>query len=137
MALCYVARPPGRKPRGLLLVAAASLPYDDGMKDGIGPRNLHVPLPEPLYSRLRAESERSKRPATELAREAIEQWLDRARKEAIREAIARYAAEHAGTSADLDADLEAAAASNWLVDVGSAGETRGGLLGEPPAAIRS
>lgn len=35
-------------------------------------KNLHVPLSEPLYRRLRAEAERERRPATEIAREAID-----------------------------------------------------------------
>ena len=76
---------------------------------GTLPRNLHVPLPEPLYQRLRAEAERSRRPATELAREAIRHWLETRRRAALHEAIARYAREHAGTQADLDPALEAAA----------------------------
>ena len=37
--------------------------------------NFHVPLPTELYSKLREEAERSKRPATALARQAIEDWL--------------------------------------------------------------
>lgn len=79
------------------------------MDDGSGLRNLHVPLPARLYRRLRSESERRRRPATELAREAIDQWLRQAQRAATHAAIARYAADHAGGAADLDADLESAA----------------------------
>ncbi len=77
--------------------------------DGNAVRNLHVPLPEPLYRRLRTEAERTKRPATTLAREAIDEWLARVERAATYEAIARYAARYGGTAADLDLDLEAAA----------------------------
>ena len=71
-------------------------------------RNLHVPLQEDLYRRLREESKRSMRPATELAREALEAWLRERRKAAIHAEIAAYAAECAGSLADLDPVLEAA-----------------------------
>ena len=73
-----------------------------------GTKNLHVPLREPLYSRLRAEAERTRRPATELAREAIEQWLAAQHQAAVHEAIVAYAQSNAGSQADLDRDLEAA-----------------------------
>ena len=72
-------------------------------------KNLHVPLPEELYRELRGEAQRSGRPATEIARSAIECWLQERRKAEIYEAVAAYAAQWAGTSADLDPDLEAAA----------------------------
>ena len=72
-------------------------------------RNLHVPLPEPIYRRLRAEAERTRRPATAIAREAIEQWLAEQHRAALHEAISSYAREHAGSKADLDLELEGAA----------------------------
>ena len=72
-------------------------------------RNLHVPLPEALHDRLRDVATRSKRPATSLAREAIEAWVDERERQAVHEAIAIYATEMAATSADLDAGLERAA----------------------------
>lgn len=72
-------------------------------------RNLHVPLPVPLHERLQAEAIRSKRPATRLAREAIEAWVEEREREVVHEAIATYANEMAGTPADLDEDLEHAA----------------------------
>ena len=71
-------------------------------------RNLHVPLPEELHKRLQAEAQRSRRPATALAREAIDRWLEETRAAAIREEIGHYARAHAGTAADLDSSLEAA-----------------------------
>lgn len=70
------------------------------------PRNLHVPLPEPLHERLRAEATRSGRPATTLAREAIESWIEERERQAVHEGIVEYAREMAGSAADLDEDLE-------------------------------
>lgn len=77
-------------------------------------RNLHVPLGEPLHRRLTAEALRAKRPATELARQAIREWLDSAERAAVHDAIARYAAGHAGGPADLDVELEAGAIEHLL-----------------------
>jgi predicted transcriptional regulator len=72
-------------------------------------RNLHVPLPEELYRRLRTEAERARRPATVLAREAIGAWLAGVRRRLIHEAIEAYARDAAGTRDDLDRSMEAAA----------------------------
>lgn len=71
-------------------------------------RNFHVPLPEPLYERLRKEADQSGEKATELARHAIEGYLEERRKHALHSAIAEYAKRHAGTIDDLDDELEAA-----------------------------
>jgi predicted transcriptional regulator len=71
-------------------------------------RNFHLPLPDDLYRRLRGEAQRSRRPATAVARQAIELWLSYRRKAARHEAIAAFAAAHAGTGLDLDSALEAA-----------------------------
>ncbi len=71
--------------------------------------NMHVPLPEPVYARLRAEARRTRRPATDLAREAIDRWLAEQERMHVHEEIARYAAEVGGSSDDLDSELEAAA----------------------------
>jgi predicted transcriptional regulator len=71
-------------------------------------RNFHLPLPEPLYRRLRDAAERAQQPATTLARYAIDSWLRQQRKTMVREAIAAYAAGIAGTRDDLDDDLESA-----------------------------
>ncbi len=79
--------------------------------------NFHLPLPEQTYALLRAEAERTRLPATTLARKAIDTWLrDQARK-ARHDAIAAYAAEMAGTSLDLDGELEASGIEH-LVETG-------------------
>ncbi|MFI5402774.1 MAG: hypothetical protein ACHQ1G_07555 [Planctomycetota bacterium] len=71
-------------------------------------RKLHVPLDDGLHRRLRAEADRTGRPATQLARDAIDRFLNALRRAALHESIAAYASANAGTKADLDADLEAA-----------------------------
>jgi hypothetical protein len=77
-------------------------------------RNFHLPLPDQTYTLLRTEAERTKVPATALAREAIDSWLkDKARK-ARHDAIAVYAGEMAGTALDVDSDLEAAGIEHLL-----------------------
>jgi predicted DNA-binding protein len=77
-------------------------------------RNLHVPLPEALHQRLRAEATRSGRPATTLAREAIEAWIRQREREQISDHIAEYAVEVAGSAADLDPVLERAGVDQLL-----------------------
>jgi hypothetical protein len=77
-------------------------------------RNLHVPLPEDLYSQLRAEAERAQQPATVLARQAIAWWLEQQRKRALHDSIQAYAAQNAGTEVDLDQELETAAVEHLL-----------------------
>lgn len=72
-------------------------------------RNFHLPLPEEVYVDLRAQAERMKRPATSVAREAIEAWLRQCRKVSRHQAISEFAKEFAGTEYDLDTQLEAAA----------------------------
>ena len=64
-------------------------------------RNFHVPLPENVYDALGEEAAALGRPATVIAREAIEAWLRERRRASVHEAIAAYAAKHAGTTADL------------------------------------
>jgi hypothetical protein len=71
-------------------------------------KNFHLPLPEDTYIRLRAEAERTKVPATTLAREAVDGWLRQQSRKARQEAISAYAKEMAGTNLDLDNDLETA-----------------------------
>jgi hypothetical protein len=71
-------------------------------------KNFHLPLPEQIYTQLRAHAERVRVPATTLAREAIESWLSDQARRARHDAIAAYAAEIAGTDLDLDQDLESA-----------------------------
>lgn len=72
-------------------------------------RNFHLPLTGETYDRLKEEATRSGRPATIVAREAIEEWLRERRRQFVREEIAAYAATAAGSGADLDAGLEKAA----------------------------
>ena len=80
-------------------------------------KNLHVPLPAILYRRLRAEAERTRRPATDLAREAIDRWLGEKQRALIHEALLTYARKTAGTDSDLDPEL-AAAATEHLLETG-------------------
>ena len=82
-------------------------------------KNLHVPLPEPLYRRLRAGALKSGRPATDLAREAIARWLAEEERLRLREAIQAYARGVAGTRDDLDPALEAAALEHLTDDGGT------------------
>lgn len=70
--------------------------------------NFHVPLPSDLRELLRQEAERTGRPATALARQALGEWLRERRARRLREEISAYAAACAGTPADLDEDLERA-----------------------------
>ena len=72
-------------------------------------RNFHLPLPERLYIRLKSEAERARKPATTVARQALEDWLTRKERDALSDAITAYATEMAGTEADLDPVLETAA----------------------------
>ena len=86
------------------------LPWLHGTIHGMATaiRNFHLPLPEPIYRRLRDAAERTNQPATTLARYAIESWLREHRRTMVREAIARYAVDAAGSREDLDEAQEAA-----------------------------
>jgi hypothetical protein len=75
-------------------------------------------LPDQTYAQLRAEAERARVPATSLAREAIDLWLQQQARKAKHDAIAAYAAEMVGTNLDLDPDLESAGIEH-LVRTGS------------------
>lgn len=77
-------------------------------------KNFHVPLSDEVYHRLRRHSARAKRPATALAREAIETWLDDQERFLIKEALSEYARKVAGTPADLDPVLESAGVEHLL-----------------------
>jgi hypothetical protein len=81
---------------------------------GTAKGNLHVPLPEELREKLRAEARKSGQPATEIAREGIRLLLELRQREAIHAEIAAYARTVAGSRADLDVDLEAAATEHLL-----------------------
>jgi|SRR5215510_8319747 len=90
--------------------------YYRGMKRAIkvsNVKNFHLPLPEHVYTALREEAAALKRPATVIAREAMEAWLRERRRASVREGIAAYAARHAGATADLDLALEAASLELW------------------------
>lgn len=82
-------------------------------------KNLHAPLPDEAYDHLRTTAERSKVPATALAREAIDFWLHQQLRKSRHDAIAAFAAEAAGTPLDLDDELEAPG-SEHLVYAGKA-----------------
>lgn len=71
-------------------------------------RNFHVPLPDPVYQRLKSVAKKQHKPATQLAKQALEYWLDEQEKLALHEEIASYAASMAGTADDLDESLETA-----------------------------
>lgn len=71
-------------------------------------KNMHVPLPIELHAGLKEQAERRGAPATALVREAVEEWVERQKREQIAEELREYALEMAGTGADLDEDLEAA-----------------------------
>jgi predicted transcriptional regulator len=77
-------------------------------------RNFHVPLTDETYNHLRAVAERSKVPATTLAREAIDLWLRQQLRKARYEAIVAFAAEAAGGDLDLDHELEAAGVEHLM-----------------------
>lgn len=71
-------------------------------------KNFHLPLPDEVYDDLKIEAERSRIPATSMAREAIEAWLAARKKAARNRAIRAYAVKMAGTEFDLDRALERA-----------------------------
>ena len=85
-------------------------------------RNLHVPLPDLMYRRLRIEAQRANRPATDLAREAIDKWLAERQRLFVHESIVEYALGSAGSPADLDESLEAAGIDSVLTIDASASE---------------
>ncbi|MEW6277572.1 MAG: hypothetical protein AB1758_03035 [Candidatus Eremiobacterota bacterium] len=79
-------------------------------------RNFHVPIPAPLREELREAAARLGKPATVLAREAIERYLRQLRREAVDAAITEWALEMAGTEYDLDPQLEQAGIEFLLED---------------------
>lgn len=76
--------------------------------------NFHVPLPDPLHQELREASSTLGRPATEIVREALTEWLAEHRRRRRREEVRAWAQQHAGTRYDLDPELEAEAARHLL-----------------------
>ena len=88
-------------------------------------KNFHLPLSEKIYSDLMAHARELKRPATSIAREAIEAWLRQRRKNFRQQAITEFAGQYAGTSFDLDPALEAADVEFMLGEHGANPEARG------------
>jgi hypothetical protein len=76
-------------------------------------KNFHLPLPERVYEALQREASLLRKPATVVAREAIELWLQERKRTVVREAIAAYAVQHAGSPVDLDLAFERAALEAW------------------------
>jgi hypothetical protein len=72
-------------------------------------KNFHLPLEEDMYARLMHEAERSGRPATQVAREAMDLGLRERHRRALAESISAYATAIAGSRDDLDEDLDRAA----------------------------
>lgn len=70
-------------------------------------KNLHVPLSPRLYRALRVVAEREGRPATQVARTAIADYLRAQRKRKAEDELRAYVADAAGTADDLDEALEA------------------------------
>lgn len=81
-------------------------------------KKIHVPLSADLHAELFAYAEQRGDPATVLAREAIEAWIERRRREELAQEIRAYASEVAGTDDDLDVEL-AGAAEEELLEVES------------------
>lgn len=77
-------------------------------------KNLHVPLPPELHRALKRQSKQLGTPTTSLAREAIEEWLERRRKAEIAQQLREYALAVAGTEDDLDEALASAAEEELL-----------------------
>ncbi|MBI3097284.1 MAG: hypothetical protein HYY93_03425 [Planctomycetes bacterium] len=71
-------------------------------------RNLHVPLRPESYETLISECRRSGRPATQVAREAIEWWIELKERLDRERSLAGYVEKVAGTAHDLDPALERA-----------------------------
>lgn len=77
-------------------------------------KNIHVPLSPDLHEGLREQAELRGTPATTLARTAIEEWVERARREQVVDELRRYVAAMAGAESDLDESLEQVGAEAWL-----------------------
>lgn len=79
-------------------------------------KNFHLPLPEATYEHLRSEAERTRTPATALAREAIDAFLRERKRAETDRAITDYALAVSGSVADLDPQFEAASIESWITD---------------------
>lgn len=76
-----------------------------------------MPLPDETYQHLKSAALRSNIPATALAREAIDFWLQQQFRKARHDAMAAFAAENARTALDFDAELETAGVEHLLKTV--------------------
>jgi len=79
-------------------------------------RTFHLPLPDDLHDALRREAELARRPATEVAKEALVAWLETKRRQRLAEDIQRFATAAAGTETDLDQNLEVAGVECLLAE---------------------
>ena len=79
-------------------------------------RNFHLPLPSEVYQSLQTTAKRLRKPATQVARQAVEAWLKERHAGVIDEEISAYANKCAGTAHDLDGDLEDAAVAHLLAE---------------------
>lgn len=77
-------------------------------------KNLHVTLSSELDAELKDQARRLGTPATVIAREAIEEWVVRKRRERLAEEIRCYANAVAGTQEDLDESFEASGIDAWM-----------------------
>jgi hypothetical protein len=68
----------------------------------------NLPLTPELHDQLCEEAERSGKPATVIALEALRAVLGQQKKHQLHAEIKAFASEHAGSDIDLDEDLERA-----------------------------
>ncbi len=71
-------------------------------------KNFHLPMPVALYTCLREAAARAGTPATDVAREAIQAWLNEDRRRQQRTELADFVEANAGSAWDLDPQWEAA-----------------------------
>lgn len=74
----------------------------------------HVPLSAELHAALKAEAQSSKRPATELVREALSTWLEERRRQRIADEILAYAQAEAEGPQGHDYEIEDAGIEHLL-----------------------
>lgn len=68
-------------------------------------KSFHVPLLPSTHQQLRIVSAQLKKPATELVRSAILEWLKEQEQKIVHESIVNFALECGGTEFDLDSCL--------------------------------
>ena len=71
-------------------------------------KNFHLPLSADLYAGLREAAARAGAPATDVAREAIQAWLNEDRRRQQRTELANFVEANAGSAWDSDPQWEAA-----------------------------